>query len=121
MVDDAIREYHAALGPKWRAFRERLADAEHPMDPAATGPGIHEPWFKLVRHLDEVAAAYVAWQVDGVSINGWTSVDDERLRELIEPCLRSDSDKRVFLLTCQRLAAEWRVFRRRRTEENSPE
>jgi hypothetical protein len=107
-MNDEIRAYHKELGPKWHSFLEQLADAQHPRDPNRVGWGPEdEAWRDTYLHLDHAAAAYVAWQANGIVINEWGPVDDRRLLELIEPYVAGEADRRVFLATCQRLMSEW--------------
>lgn len=111
-MDDKLRLYIAEIEPKWRAFLDRLADEHHPYDAGRPGWGPQdEAWLKTRHHLDAVAAAYVAWHVDGKAVNEPGLVDDARLLELIELCVPSDADRRVFLAICQQLAREWRERR----------
>jgi len=110
-MDEGLRAYLAELGPKWDAFLDQLADLEHPHDPATRGwaPG-DEAWFQARRHLDRIAAAYVAWQADGIAVNQCgQGMDDARLLELIEPYIQREASRRVFLATCQQLAQEWKM------------
>ena len=109
----------ARLQKSWRPYLEKLADAEHPIDPLR--PGSNEAWFHLVDHLDHLATAYVAWQGQGKIINEYGEVDDARLIELIEPCIRNEADRRVFLATCKHFAAEWRELNKRPPEESDSE
>jgi hypothetical protein len=112
-MDDNIRTYIARIRSRWRPFLEQLADAVHPHDSSRLGWGpSDEAWLIMVGHLDGVAAAYVAWQASGISINDCGPVSDARLAELIEPCLSNEADRRVFLATCKQLASEWRELER---------
>ncbi len=112
-MNDKTRKFIAEIRSRWRPFLEQLADTVHPHDPSRPGWGpSDEEWFQLVAHLDGVAAAYVAWQAAGVSINDCGSVSDVRLFELIEPCIRSETDRRIFLAACKQLASDWQELRR---------
>ena len=116
---DKLNAAIAKLERSWRPFLERIADAEHPLDPSR--PGCNEAWFQLVNHLNGLAAAYVAWQGQGRTINEYGPVDDARFIELIEPCIRNEADRRVFLATCKRLADEWRELNESEPEPESEE
>jgi hypothetical protein len=106
-MEDNIRAYIARFGPRWRPFLEKLADAVHPPDSSRPGWGpSDEAWMNLVDHLDSVAAAYVAWQSTGISINERGPVSDARLFELIEPCIFDEADRRVFLATCKQFVSD---------------
>lgn len=108
-MDDTRRKYIAEIRSNWRPFLEKLADTVHPPYPSRPGWGpSDEAWYQMVAHLDSVAAAYVAWQSTGISINECGPVSDAHLAELIEPCLDNEADRRVFLAACKQLASEWR-------------
>lgn len=108
-MNDEIRAYISLIEPQWHRFLEQVADAQHPRDPDRAGWGPEdEAWRATYLHLDHVAAAYVAWNAKGITINEWGPVDDRRLMELVEPYIRGEADRRVFLATCQRLMCEWR-------------
>jgi hypothetical protein len=108
-MDDNTRKYIAKIGTRWRPFLEQLADAVYPHDTSRLGWGpADESWIQLVAHLDNAATAYVAWQAARVSINEFGPVSDARLFELIEPCIRSETDRRAFLAACKQLASDWR-------------
>jgi hypothetical protein len=99
--------YIEELRKTWPEFIERLADAEHPRDPTVPvwGPE-DEAWYQTRQHLDHVAAAYISWQAEGIAINDWGPIDDKRLVELVEPYLKSESDRQLFLRVCQQLTRE---------------
>jgi hypothetical protein len=101
----------ASLRESWRIFLERLADVEHPHDSSRQGWGPEDEWWiKLVNYPDGLAAAYVAWNATAEAISDYGPLDDARLVELIEPCLRREKDRRTFLARCKREAAAFRTL-----------
>jgi hypothetical protein len=125
MDRNKLNAYVAKLESRWRPFLEKLADAEHPHDSSRPGWGPQdEAWIQMVNHLDGIAAAYVAWQAEGKTINECGPIDDARLLELIEPCIRHEADRRVFLATCKHHVAEWQELNKSAVsdpEESDPE
>jgi hypothetical protein len=91
--------------PKWRAFLKSLVDAQRPRDASRWGSE-DEAWRDIYYHLDRVAAAYAALQVDGKVINEFGPVDDQRLAELIEPYLRDEADRSVFVAVCKQMTRQ---------------
>ncbi len=55
-----------------------------------------------------IDATYVAGQGEGISVNEYDALDDDRVLERIEPCIPSEADQRVFLLACKQGVRDWR-------------
>jgi len=109
-MDEELHAYYVSLEPKWNAFLDQLADLEHLSDPSnMRWRPEDEAWYQARQHLDHIAAAYVGWQAEGVVVNEWgPGMDDARLLELIEPYIRHESSRTVFLATCQQFVREWK-------------
>lgn len=121
-MNEKTRKYIAKLESNWPQFLENLADKVHPSDPRRLDwTPDHESWFQLVRHLDGIAAAYVAWQGTGCIVNEHEPVDDARILELIEPCGFSETDQHVFLLACKQLLRDFRELQPRSLDDEGDE
>jgi len=117
-----LEKYLALIEPQWHPFLEKIADTVHPLDPAPhRWSPQDESWFKLVNHLNGIAAAYVAWQGAGTLINEHGDIDDARVLELIQPCGLSETNQRLFLSVCQQLVRDLQKLQQDASEEAGTE
>jgi len=100
------------LKPQWHAFLEQLADAQFPNANPVGWKAEDEAWRDTYRSLDCIAAAFLSWQGSGKAIPEWGPMDAERLLELTAPHLENESNRHLFIATCQDLMSQWRKLHR---------